>query len=496
MRVTLGRARLVTVVATLLTAALPALAWAQSPSAPAATASPAPSAIATPAGSSAAPSAAPSPAASPAVSPPATPLWTPPAVSGPVALLTAGLEGDARALALEDAFGDSLAVSCPQAVLDSHAADTADAQAEQARTAVAAGARVLVLDPVDPAAAGAIVTEAQGAGATVIALGGSVTGAVPDVQVAYDDAATGSLIGAAVVQVATDAAEPDPESDATPIPSDVPVERVVLIAGPEGDAALAAWVARVKEGLGVRATIVHEAAVEDLTALEGQRVISEAIAALTVDGFGAVITPGDAVAAGVIAGLREAGVTPGERSVTGLGGTIPGVQAIVAGDQLLTTWAPDVAAANVAAVIACGEATSVGLPEGLTTTPVDNGTGQVATVLLTGIIVTQDGSVDGTRSVEATIVEGEAFGPDTVATICTEELAQACDDLGLVIPSASPAPSGSPAAGSPAAGSPAPGSPAAGSPSASVTPAMSAHPAPAASGTAPASEAPVASPAP
>jgi len=393
------------------------------------------------------------------------------------------MEGDTRALALEDAFGDSLAESCPQAVLDSHTADTAETQAEQARTAVEAGAKVLVLDPVDPATAGAIVTEAQGAGATVIALGGSITGAVPDLQVAYDVAATGSGIGATVVQVAADAAEPGPTSEATPMPSDAPVERVVLIGGPPGDAALAAWLQKVKEGLGSRGTIVHEAAVEDLTAVEGQRVIGEAIAALTVDGFGAVITPGDAVAAGVIAGLREAGVTPGERSVTGLGASIPGVQAIVTGDQLLTTWAPDAAVADVAAVLACGEATGVGLPQGLTTTPVDNGTGQVATVQLTGIIVTQDGSVEGTRSIEATIVEGQAFGPDTVATICTEELAQACDDLGLVIPSPSPAPSASPA----------PASPAGGSPAASVTPAASASPAPAASAPA-ASEAPVASP--
>ena len=89
------------------------------------------------------------------------------------------------------------------------------------------------------------------------------------------------------------------------------MEQVVLINGPEGDAELAAWSAKVKEGLGARATIVHEAAVEDLTATEGMRVIGEAIAAVTADGFGAVITPGDAVAAGVIAGLREAGIVAG-----------------------------------------------------------------------------------------------------------------------------------------------------------------------------------------
>ena len=89
--------------------------------------------------------------------------------------------------------------------------------------------------------------------------------------------------------------------EATPFPSGTPVEQVVLIDGPEGDTQLAAWSAQIKEGLGSRAVIVHEAAVEDLTATEGLRVIGEAIAALSGDGFGAVITPGDAVAAGVIA---------------------------------------------------------------------------------------------------------------------------------------------------------------------------------------------------
>ncbi|MEZ4598088.1 MAG: substrate-binding domain-containing protein [Chloroflexota bacterium] len=169
----------------------------------------------------------------------------------------------------------------------------------------------------------------------------------------------------------------------------------------------------------------------ELSAAEGQRVIGEAIAALTTSGFGAVITPSDAVAAGVIAGLREAGLVPGDLSVTGMGGTLQGTQAVVAGDQLLTTWEPDAPASSVAAALACGQATGVGLPTGIGTTPVDDGAGEVPTVLLTGVVVTRDGSVDGTRSVEDSIVAGRAYGPDTAASICTQDLAQACDDLGM-----------------------------------------------------------------
>lgn len=477
-----GRTRLVAVVATLLTATLPAITWAQSP--PPSTASAPPSASA-PSGP-AAPSASPAGSASPA------PLWTPPAVSGPVTLLLAGLDGDARARSIADAFRATLAESCPQATLETRHADTAETQAGQGSTATASGSRVLVLDPVDPTTAGAIVQEAQTAGAAVIALGDDITGALPDLQVAYDGPATGSIVGSVVVQVALEASEADIAANegATPLPSDVPVEQVVLIDGPVGDALLAAWTARVKEGLGNRATIVHEVAVEELSAAEGQRVIGEAIAAVTSEGFGAVITPSDAVAAGVIAGLVGAGLVPGDISVTGLGGTLPGTQAIVTGDQLLTTWTPDASAAGVAAALACGQATGVGLPEGLTTTAVDNGTGEVTTVQLTGIVVTRDGTPDGTRSVEDTIVADEAYGPDTVASICTDDLAQACDDLGLVLPSPSAVPSSSPAPETQSPSSAAPGSAAPGPTAPSPTAAASPVPAPASPGSSPATASP------
>src|SRR6185295_9961592 len=104
-------------------------------------------------------------------------------------LLTSGAADAGRTTALRTAFQTILGESCPTATLDPRSADTADAQAQQARDAVAAGARVLVLDPVDAAAAGAIVAEAQGSGATVIALGDTITGGVPDDQVAYDPSA-------------------------------------------------------------------------------------------------------------------------------------------------------------------------------------------------------------------------------------------------------------------------------------------------------------------
>ena len=164
---------------------------------------------------------------------------------------------------------------------------------------------------------------------------------------------------------------------------------------------------------------------------KGQRVITAAISAVGADGFDAVISGDDAVATGVIAGLKAASIEPATRQVTGGDATIPGVQQVLIDQQLLTTFAPPTEEAQLAAVVACGLATGSGLPKSLTTTPVNNGTADIPSLLLTGVAVTTDGSIAGTRSVADTIVAQDAFGPDTTALICTADFETACTDAGI-----------------------------------------------------------------
>ncbi len=251
---------------------------------------------------------------------------------------------------------------------------------------------------------------------------------------------------------------------ASPAPSIAPGSvRVVLIDGPTTDPASAAWTTKVKAALATDGTIVHEEAVTALTADEGQRIITAAITAVGAAGFDAVITSSDAVAGGVISGLTAAKVDPATKLVTGGDATIPGVQQVLLGSQLLTTYAPPSDEAQLAAVVACGLATGEGLPAGLVTTPVSNGTADIPSLLLTAIVVTSDGSIAGTRSVADTIVADTAFGPDTATLICTTDVLAACQANSISLPSASPSPgpSASPGA-SPSASTtpvPAPGRP-------------------------------------
>ncbi len=480
-----GRPLIVAAAALAVVLAASGAVSAQSPSptapGPAAPASTAPASVApappSPTASAPAPSTSPAPSASPA-----------PRI--PVALLLPNTTDSRWDGVDRPAFAAKLTEVCPTAVLDArNAGGDATLQAQQAQDALTAGAKVLVLAPVDAAAAASIVTGAQAAGAKVISYDTLVTGASPDYQVAFDPAAVGTLVADAVITA-------NSEANAAASPSPSPAAggmRVVLIDGPQGDPSAAAWTAKVKDALGTEATIVNEAAVTANTADEGQRVITAAISAVGADGFDAVISGDDAVATGVIAGLKAASIEPATRQVTGGVATIPGVQQVLIDQQLLTTFAPPTEEAQLAAVVACGLATGSGLPTSLTTTPVNNGTADIPSLLLTGVAVTTDGSIAGTRSVATTIVAQDAFGPDTTALICTADFETACTDAGISLASPSPSPSAA-AASSPAASAPsseAPSSaPSTGAPSIAPSPVVSvapgtAAPSPAGQSTAP-----------
>ena len=432
-----------------------------------ATAAPAsPAASAAPAGS---PAASAAPGGSPAPS-------TSPVAKTPVALLLPNTT-DARWAAVDQvAFAAKLTEVCPTASLDAlNAGGDAAVQVQQAQRALTAGAKVLVLDPVDAATGAAIVTSAHGAGAKVISYDTPVTGAAPDYHIAYDPAAVGTVAAGAVITSNSQAA-----AGASPSPSAAPANvRVVLIDGPAADPSSAAWTTTVKAALATEGTIVQEDAVTALTADEGQRIITSAITTLGAAGFDAVITSSDIVAGGVISGLTAAQIDPATKQVTGGDATVAGVQQVLLGTQLLTTFAAPTAEAQLAAVVACGLATGQGLPQGLVTVPVNNGTADIPSLLLTGIAVTVDGSIAGTRSVADTIVAGTAFGPDTAALICTPNVLAACQANNISLPSPSP----SPGASASPVGSTAPASPAASA--APASPAASAAPASPAASAAP-----------
>ncbi len=386
------------------------------------------------------------------------------------------------------AFAAKLTEVCPTASLDAQNADgDAATQAQQAQAALTAGAKVLVLVPVDGATGAAIVTSAHDAGAKVISYDTPVSGAAPDYHIAYDPAAVGTIAAGAVLTSDSEARAAE-----SPAPSIGPVGCASCSSTGQPRTRLRRHGRpRSRTPSPTRPRWCRRTPSRLSAPMRARRIIADDIAKLGADGFDAVITSSDVVAGGVIAGLTAANIDPATKQVTGGDATVPGVQQVLLGTQLLTTFAPPTAEAQLAAVVACGLATGHGLPEGLETTPLNNGTADIPSLLLTGVGVTSDGSIEGTRSVADAIVLAKAFGPDTASLICTPDVLAACTDNSIGLPSPSPSPGASPAA-SPAASAGASPASASAAPSSAPSPAGSAAGGPAASSAAPS---PAASPA-
>ncbi len=105
--------------------------------------------------------------------------------------------------------------------------------------------------------------------------------------------------------------------------------------------------------------------------------------------------------------------------VTGQDATLEGIQNIVNGDQCMTVYKPTKQEADAAADLAI--ALAKGEKPNATTSPVDNGTKKVPSVLLTPIAITKDNIKD---------YLGEVDFP-TKEDICVGKVAAKCTELGL-----------------------------------------------------------------
>lgn len=98
-------------------------------------------------------------------------------------------------------FEKKLAELCPDCKpLYNNADASVDKQQQQFNSAIAQGAKVVVLDPVDSAAAVSLVNSAQSQGVKVIAYDRPIPEAKVDFYVSYDNEAIGKQIGDSLVE--------------------------------------------------------------------------------------------------------------------------------------------------------------------------------------------------------------------------------------------------------------------------------------------------------
>ena len=294
-------------------------------------------------------------------------------------------------------------------IIYSNADQDAAKQQQQAEAALTQGADVLVLDPVDGASAGAIVTRAKQANVPVISYDRLILN-TPDLDyyISFDNEKVGVLQGTALV----DKLKKDGKTSGS----------LVMINGAPTDnnAKLFKQGAHsVIDDSGFK--VAKEFDTPDWSPDKAQSEMEQAITALGKNGFVGVYAANDGTAGGAIAAMKSNGVDPKKIPTTGQDAELAGIQRIVAGTQYMTVYkaikAEAEAAATLANDLAQGKTPDASTVNGKT----DNGKAQVPSVLLTPVAVNID-------NINDTIIKDGFW---KASEICTSQFAAACKTAGI-----------------------------------------------------------------
>ena len=310
-------------------------------------------------------------------------------------------------------FEAKLKELCPDCqIIYSNANQDASAQLSQAQAALTNGAQVMVLDPVDSAAASVIADTAKAQNVPVIAYDRLVLNSDGvDYYISFDNVEVGKLQAQSLVDRLNQLGISDPQ--------------IVMINGSPTDnnaglfkqGAHSVFDPLVQAG---KLTIAKEYDTPDWSPDQAQNEMQQALTALgnKVDG---VYCANDGTAGGAIAAMKAAGISP-LPPVTGQDAELAGIQRILVDEQYMTVYKAIKPEADAAAELAYDLLTNTAVPASMTggkTTP--NGKIDVPSVLLTPIAVTKD-------NIKDTVV---ADGFWTVQQICTADYAAACKAAGL-----------------------------------------------------------------
>jgi D-xylose transport system substrate-binding protein len=295
---------------------------------------------------------------------------------------------------------------CPScSILYSNAAQDASKQQQQAEAAIAQGAKVMVLDPVDGAAAAAIVNQANAKNIPVISYDRLLLNSKPDYYVEFNSPAVGKAQATALVDRLKQLGKKG---------------NIVMINGAPTDnnAKLFKQGAHsVIDSSGFK--VAKEYDTPDWTPAKAQTEMEQAITALGKNGFVGVYAANDGTAGGAIAAMKGAGINPKNIPSTGQDAEVAGIQRLLTGDQYVDIYKPIKPLADTAATWA------VDLVQGKKPTDAtdkeNNGKVDVPTKKLDVVPVTAG-------KVKSTVIKDGFWKP---SDICTSAYKSACAKYGI-----------------------------------------------------------------
>jgi D-xylose transport system substrate-binding protein len=334
-------------------------------------------------------------------------------VTGKIALLLPETKTTRYETADRPDFEAKMKELCPNCeVIYSNANQDANTQLSQAEAALTNGAKVMVLDPVDSAAAGAIADKAKAQGVPVIAYDRLILNSDGvNYYISFDNMKVGQLQAQNLVDQLTKLGKTNPQ--------------IVMINGSPTDnnaKLFKAGAHSVFDPLvsGGKLTIAKEYDTPDWSPDQAQNEMQQALTALSnkVDG---VYAANDGTGGGAIAAMKAANISP-LPPVTGQDAELAGIQRILAGDQYMTVYKAIKPEAEAAAQLAFDLLAGTTVPSTMTNgATVNNSKMDVPSVLLTPVAVTKD-------NIKDTVVKDGFW---TAQQICTTAYATFCTAAGV-----------------------------------------------------------------
>jgi D-xylose transport system substrate-binding protein len=287
-------------------------------------------------------------------------------------------------------------------IVYSNADQDASKQQQQAEAALTQGVKVMVLDPVDGAAAAAIVSQANAKKVPVISYDRLLLNSKPDYYVEFNSPSVGNIQGQALADKLGGKGT------------------IVMINGAPTDNNAKLFKQGAHSVLDkTQIKIAKEYDTPDWSPDKAQQEMEQAITAVGKSGFDGVYAANDGTAGGAIAAMKSAGVDPKKIPVTGQDAELAAIQRILAGEQYMTVYKPIKPLAEKAAEWA------VMLVQGKQPTDAtdseNNGKTDVPTIKLDVVPVTAD-------KVKETVI---ADGFWKAADVCTGAYKSACAKYGI-----------------------------------------------------------------
>lgn len=285
----------------------------------------------------------------------------------------------------------------------------ASVQQQQAEAALTNGAKVLVVDPVDSAAAAAIADAAAQQNVPVISYDRLITGSQNiKYYISFDNVQVGKLQAIALMTVLSNVVKPT----------------IVMIDGSPTDnnakllkqGAHTVFDPLVNAG---KLTIAKEYDTPNWMPDQAQTEMAHALTALNnkVDG---VYAANDGTAGGAFAAVKAAGITT-IPPMTGQDAQIDAIQRILTGEQYMTVYKAIKPEAADAAQLAYDLATGTAVPSTMMNGTTNNGSIDVPSIILTPVAMTKD-------NIETTVINDDFW---KVSDICTPNFAAACAAAGV-----------------------------------------------------------------